>query len=214
MNVLFVGNSLTYSNNLPELVKVIATCDGIEMQYRSIAFPDYALVDHWNEGAVIGEINSGAYDFVVVQQGPSSQAEGRAYLLTYGLKLDSLCDRNHAQLASYMVWPAKARSFDFKGVEQSYKLLADSANAIFCPAGSAWLTVWDRYPEFSLYGVDNFHPHYRGSLLAAMVIYGSMMKKKNLDFVAFEKVKKESLLKSDLRILIQAAEQTLEQVGR
>ncbi len=209
INVLFLGNSLTYYNNLPELVKLIAACDSVEMTYRSISLPNYALVDHWDEGNAQKEIKSGTYNFVVVQQGPSSQTEGRTYLLDYGLKFDALCDQHNAKLASYMVWPAKARSFDFPGVLESYKLLADSVKGIFCPAGNAWLKVWENYPEFKLYGEDNFHPDYRGSLLAAMVIYGSIMKKNDLTFVDYGKIKGADLIKSDFKILVRAAQRTL-----
>jgi hypothetical protein len=209
INVLFLGNSLTYYNNLPELVKLIAACDSVEMTYHSISLPNYALVDHWNEGKAQKEIESGSYNFVVVQQGPSSQTEGRTYLLDYGLKFDALCDQHNATLVSYMVWPAKARLTDFPGVFESYKLLADSVNGIFCPAGNAWLKVWENYPEFKLYGPDNFHPDYRGSLLAALVIYGSIMQKRDLSFADFNKLKSVDLIKSDFKILIRAAQRTL-----
>jgi hypothetical protein len=209
INVLFLGNSLTYSNNLPELMKLVASCDSVEMTYRSICFPNYALIDHWNDGLAQKEIETGKYNFVVVQQGPSSQTEGRVYLLDYGLKFDSICDRNKAKLVSYMVWPAKARSADFPGVLESYKLLADSTKGIFSPAGNAWLKVWESNPEFNLYDEDNFHPHYNGSLLAAMVIYGSIMRKSSFNFISPNKMQNSPITVSDLNILKRAAQSSL-----
>jgi len=209
INVLFLGNSLTYSNNVPELVKVIASCDSVEMTYRSMCFPNYALVDHWDDGIAQQEIKSGAYDFVIVQQGPSSQEEGRTYLMDYGLKFDSLCDQHNTKLVSYMVWPAKARSVDFPEVFKSYKLLADSTKGIFSPAGNAWLKVWEYNPDFRLYDEDNFHPHYNGSLLAAMVIYGSIMRKNNFSFIDYKKIKNSMITLSDFNILKRAAQSSL-----
>lgn len=209
INVLFLGNSLTYYNNLPELVKLIAASDGIEMTYHSISLPNYALVDHWNDGKAQREIQSGKFNYVFVQQGPSSQQEGRAYLLDYGLKFDSLCDKNNAMLAVYMVWPTKARAFDFDGVYASYSQLATSANALFCPAGEAWRQVWKSNPEFSLYGPDNFHPGYKGSVLAALVLYGSIMKTNSFEFVKLSQFDTKNLSKPELNLLIRAAEQTL-----
>lgn len=209
INVLFLGNSLTYYNNLPELVKQIAACDSVDMSYRSISLPNYALVDHWNDGKAQQEIKSGKYNYVVVQQGPSSQLEGRTYLLEYGLKFDELCDQNNARMVVYMVWPAKARASDFSGVFNSYKLLADSAKAIFCPAGKGWLKVWENYPDFTLYSEDDFHPEYRGSLLAALMLYGSIMKKNNLAFADYYKLKGNTLVKEDYKILVRTAQQTL-----
>lgn len=209
INVLFLGNSLTYYNNLPELVKKIAACDSVDMSYRSISLPNYALVDHWSDGKAQQEIKSGKYNYVVVQQGPSSQLEGRSYLLEYGLKFDELCDQNNARLVVYMVWPAKARASDFSGVFNSYKLLADSAKAIFCPAGKGWLNVWENYPDFTLYSEDDFHPDYRGSLLAALIIYGSIMNKNSMAFTDYHLLKGNVLVKEDYKILVRKAQQTL-----
>lgn len=50
MSILFVGNSLTYSNDLPTLVKKIAKEHGVKIDVNMVAFPNYALIDHWNEG--------------------------------------------------------------------------------------------------------------------------------------------------------------------
>ncbi|HEU5291483.1 MAG TPA: hypothetical protein VFU05_12625 [Cyclobacteriaceae bacterium] len=206
VNILFLGNSLTYANNLPELVKQVAASDSVEMNYRSICFPNYALIDHWKDGNAQKEIESDKYNFVIVQQGPSSQEEGRAYLIEWGLKFDSLCDKHHSKLVSYMVWPSKERSLDFQGVYDSYKLLADSAKAIFSPAGQAWQVLWQENPEFKLYSEDNFHPNYRGSLLAALVIYGSVMKKKNFYNI---KISDSRLTDPDFNVLRQAAQKSL-----
>jgi len=206
VKILFLGNSLTYSNNVPELMKQIASSDSVELSYRSICFPNYALIDHWSDGNAQKEIQSGKYDFVIVQQGPSSQEEGRTYLVEWGLKFDSLCDKHHAKLVSYMVWPSKDRSQDFQGVYDSYKLLADSAKAIFSPAGQAWQLLWEENPEFKLYGDDNFHPNYRGSMLAALVLYGSVMKKKNFYNI---KINDYRLTESDFGKLRTAAQKSL-----
>ena len=187
-------------------MKQIASSDSVEMTYRTLCFPNYALIDHWNDGQAQKEIQSGKYNFVVVQQGPSSQAEGRTYLLEWGIKFDSLCDKHRSKLVSYMVWPAKERSQDFQGVLNSYKQLADSAKAIFAPAGQAWQVLWESDPEFKLYGPDNFHPSYRGSLLAALVIYGSVMKKRN--FYAI-KINDTRLTDADLDALKKAAQKSL-----
>lgn len=209
MNVLFVGNSLTYFNNLPELVKQVAACDSVEMVYQSLSFPNYALFDHWNDGKVISEINSRKYDYVVVQQGPSSQQEGRMYLLNYGIKLDSLCDKNRAKMAVYMVWPARARLSDFEGVHESYKMLADTTSSIFCPAGKAWQKLWENQPGFKLYSEDDFHPSYHGSLLSAMVIYGSLTRRNSLGFLMYDNLKAGNLSLTEFNQMVNAAQKTL-----
>jgi hypothetical protein len=209
VSALFIGNSLTYFNDLPSLVKTIASCDNVIMNCRTLALPDYALEDHWNDGDALQAIKTRKYSFVVMQQGPSSQQEGRELLLDYSSRFAKVCKQNNTMPCLFMVWPSKARSFDFDGVYKSYKLAADSVNGILCPAGEAWRNLWSVNPEFNLYGKDNFHPNYNGSLLAALVIYASIMKKDNIDFVRYEKVKGNELSKSEFEMLLQAANRVL-----
>ena len=211
VNVLFVGNSLTYQNNLPELVKKIAASDNVRLSYKMIALPNYALEDHWNDGIVNTEIKSEKYNYVIVQQGPSSQPEGYKLLEEYGIKFSQLSNEHHAHLVFYMVWPAKTRLFDFPGVYKSYKNAAEQTQSIFSPAGQAWLTVWKTDPDFSLYDPDNFHPNDRGTLLAALVIYGSISGKSDLRFIDLNSIKLANLSSKDFKLLTRAAEQTLTQ---
>jgi hypothetical protein len=209
INVLFIGNSLTYENNLPELLKKIAACEHVTINYKMIALPDYALEDHWNDGNAGKEIKSRKYNVVIVQQGPSSQIEGYTLLKDYAVKFANLSKANHARLVFYMVWPAKARSIDFPGVYKSYKDAAIQTQSEFSPAGQAWLTLWKTTPDFSLYGPDNFHPNTNGSLLAALVLYGSIQGKSNLQFVDLKKLNINTLSNDELEQLVSAAEKTL-----
>ena len=101
LRILFVGNSLTYANDLPTLVRQYASTQGVKVKAEMLAKPNYALEDHWLEGVLQQRIASGSFDFVVVQQGPSSQQEGRQMLLEYGEKIKDLCLQNGCRLAFY-----------------------------------------------------------------------------------------------------------------
>jgi hypothetical protein len=98
IKLLFVGNSLTYTNNLPDLVEQSGKDSGLYIIAEVLAYPDYALEDHWMDGLVQQRIASGHVDFVVAQQGPSSQQEGRKMLHDYGTKLKNLCDSHNTKL--------------------------------------------------------------------------------------------------------------------
>ena len=65
-SILFVGNSLTYANDLPALVEKIGKEKRVVLKTKTIAFPNYALEDHWNDGNLQLLIASKKYDFVVV----------------------------------------------------------------------------------------------------------------------------------------------------
>ena len=89
--ILFVGNSLTYSNDLPALVENLARSDGKNVSAKMIAFPNYSLEDHWNEPNIKKALTETRFDFVIFQQGPSAMPASRLNLIEYALKFGSLC---------------------------------------------------------------------------------------------------------------------------
>ena len=149
-NILFVGNSLTYTNNLPELVRNEAKAKDFRIGTKMIAYGNYAIIDHWEDGKVQKDISSGNYDFVVIQQGPSSQAEGRTMLIEDGKLYADLCKENDARLAFYMVWPSLNYYKTFDDVIKNYTDAADINEALLCPVGKVWKEHFDSTAEFFL----------------------------------------------------------------
>ena len=170
-NILFVGNSLTYSNNLPNLVKAEAADNGIVIGTHMLAYSNYAIVDHWADGDVQELIASGDYDFVVIQQGPSSQQNGYDMLVNAGADYANLCQAHNVKLAYFMVWPSIQYYHTFSGVITNYTAGANANNAILCPVGRVWKDYIDQTNNYSYYGPDGFHPSLEGSRVAAEVIF-------------------------------------------
>ena len=174
VTILFVGNSLTFTNDLPTLFENEARRHGRKVEADQLAFANYALEDHWNDGELQKRILSRKYQYVVVQQGPSSQSDGLAMLLDYGKRIKKLCDDNNSQLAFFMVWPARANAHSFEGVIANYTEAAEVNDALLCPVGKVWRTHFDTTQDFSYYGPDGFHPSPEGSRVAAKVIFESL----------------------------------------
>ncbi len=174
-NILFIGNSLTYTNEMPEMIKAIGELNDLAIGIKVIARPNYAIIDHWEDGNAQREIRKGIFDFVVMQQGPSSQQEGRDLLIEGGELFKPLCDEFQTKLAFYMVWPSLTYYHTFDGVIESYELAADASEALLCPVGRVWKAHFDDTEDFSYYGPDGFHPSLRGSEIAAQVIYASLI---------------------------------------
>ena len=172
--VLFVGNSLTYVNDLPAMVTAIGLAAGDTFVTKTLAYPDWGLQDHGETGSAPEEIASDSWDFVVLQQGPSSLEASRIDLLTWAKLFGDLAHQHHACPAFYMVWPAKAYIGSLPAVHDHYKEAADSAHGLFLPAGDAWQNAWAKDPTFALYGPDNFHPSPLGTYLAALAVYSGL----------------------------------------
>ena len=172
--LLFVGNSLTYSNDLPAMVEQAAARRGISLSTMMLAKPNYAIVDHWAEGQVQDMIRTGDYDYVIIQQGPSSQPDGYHMLVNGGQPYSQLTTAHGARLAYFMVWPSLLYYHTFDGVIANYTAGAAANDAILIPVGQVWKDHFDATRDFSYYGADGFHPSRKGSLVAAAVIVDTL----------------------------------------
>lgn len=172
--VLFIGNSLTYTNNLPKLLEKKASKENIKIKTQMIAYPNYALIDHLNQGKIQTEIIKNNYDFVIIQQGPSSQPESRKLLLDASKRIAHLCKEGGSKLGVFMVWPSLSYYQTFDGVIENYRSASELNNAILCPVGETWKRYIDESRSYEYYGPDGFHPSKKGSLQAAEIIFYSL----------------------------------------
>jgi hypothetical protein len=171
LRVLFIGNSLTATNDVPALVEAIAKANGEQIVTGTIAYPNFSLEDHWQKGDAKRAIAEGGWSFVVLQQGPSALPESRILLGDFAKRFAKEAKRVNAKTALFMVWPAANRAGDFDHVKLSYGTAAREAGAVFLPAGQAWRLAWERDPTLVFYGPDGYHPSPLGSYLSALVIY-------------------------------------------
>lgn len=175
VRILFVGNSLTYTNDLPSMVKAIALAGGDTFVVKSFASPNWGLQDHWEDAEAAHEIAADKWDVVIMQQGPSSLPESRIDLLTWSRKFGDLAQIHGTCAAMYMVWPALINFDSFDAVRDHYAEAADSIDGLFLPAGEAWRGVWALDASYALYGPDNFHPSPLGTYVAALTIYSGLV---------------------------------------
>lgn len=190
-NVLFLGNSYTYVNNLPQLIHDLALANNDTLIFDSNCPGGSTFNNHFNYATSIAKLNSQAWDCVVLQaqsQEPSfSPAQVEAQTLPYAIKLDSVIDHNYActETIFYETWGRKNGDAGncaayppvctYTGMQdrlkQSYKLFADTTRGIMAPAGEAWRKSIALDPSLELYSSDQSHPSLEGSYLTACVFY-------------------------------------------
>jgi hypothetical protein len=176
LQVLFVGNSLTAANDLPA---VAASLSGGAISYRMVAPGGVSLEDHWTLTGARDVLEGGSWDYVVLQQGPSTLTESALNLREWAVRWADLIRSRGARPALYEVWPDSAFGvrLSFPFVIRSYRAAAGAAHAVFLPAGEAWRAAWRRNPRLPLYGPDGFHPSRLGTTLAALVIVSRLTKR-------------------------------------
>ncbi len=171
-HVLFIGNSLTYVNDLPGTLSALAASAGDTIRVSTVAKPDFALIDHLNGGSdALEAIRVGGWEYVVLQQGSSSLPANRDSLVLWTKMFDPYIRAVGATPALYMVWPTADRREFFDAVRASYLEAAQAVHGAFWPAGAAWVAAWSRDSTLPLYAGDGLHPSPMGTYLAALVMY-------------------------------------------
>ncbi|MBI2215635.1 MAG: hypothetical protein HYU52_18460 [Acidobacteria bacterium] len=174
LRVLFLGNSLTYTNDLPLVVEALSASSVRHIRATTIAGPNYGLEDLWREAKVQEAIRSRRFDVVVMQQGPSALSSSRSELVKWSKTFGAAIREHGAEPALYMVWPSLERMGDRQRVSESYRIAAKECGCRLLPAGDAWQAAAKAKASISLYGVDGFHPSREGTYLAALVIWAEL----------------------------------------
>jgi hypothetical protein len=177
--ILFIGNSLTYVNDLPGMLAGLARSveDRRPIETESVAYPNFALEDHLAQGDAARAIRKGGWDVVVLQQGPSSLPESRANLVEYSKRFAVLIRAVGARPAMYGVWPEAARIQVIDDCIESYRVAADSIDGLLFPAAKSWKSAWQIDPSLPLYGPDAFHPSVLGTYAAAATMLAVVLER-------------------------------------
>lgn len=195
--VLFIGNSYTYVNNLPQVIADIATSLGDTLTHDSSAPGGYTFNLHTSNVTTLSKINAQSWDFVVLQeqsQLPSfDPAQVSVDVYPYARQLDSLILINDSctETFFYMTWGRQNGDLSncatypsvctYNGMQQrlrdSYIQMSIDNNASISPVGVAWKRLRDNYPGINLYQADESHPSIYGTYLAACVFYSSFFHK-------------------------------------
>ena len=171
-HVLFIGNSLTYTNSLPRTVADLASASGDTIRVYEVALPNFAVIDHAiGMSNAVSVIQSQPWDYVVLQQGPTTTQVNRDTLILASKLLDPYVRAAGARTAMLMVWPHLSQPHLFDAVRTSSQMAAQSVSGIMIPAGQAWREAMLLDPSVPLYGGDGYHPGALGTYLAALVTY-------------------------------------------
>ena len=207
-HVLFVGNSLTYTNDLPATLAAIAESAGDTIRVATEAGPSLALVDHLaGATSAVSRIAQGGWEYVILQQGPTPAGICRDSLVLWTKLFDPRIRAVGGKPALLMVWPIAGVGPPFDDVRISFQMAADAVNGTFLPAGEAWRAALRADPAMALYAGDGFHPSPIGTFLAALEIYERITghDPRTLPPLAFSNGQRLTLPEATIRLLQGAA---------
>lgn len=176
LRVLFVGNSYTFSHDLPQVLEQIAdaTAGGPELSTTTVAEPGWTLEQHWYDRRALARIRDGGWSHVVLQGHSLSTVEARDRLREYAKRFDSAIDEVGATTVLFMTWARRDKPEMLLQVREAYEAIGVETDALVVPAGVAWQTSWQRRPDIHLWHADGSHPSPAGTYLAAATFYGAL----------------------------------------
>jgi hypothetical protein len=185
-SILFIGNSYTYFNNVPEMVaSLMAEGAGCHVQTRMIAPGGAELRKQWADDHTRAALTERKWDYVILQEqstlGRDYYVDGNARavgdeLFAPAAALWSKAARDAgAQPVFYLTWSRKGTPEDQAALNHAYFSAARQAGAPVAPAGIAWQLVRRERPDLELYWKDGSHPSPAGSYLAACAIYATLL---------------------------------------
>ncbi len=193
LRVLFLGNSYTGVNNLPQITQSLAAAANKTLIVDRNTPGGYTLDGHSTNTISLSKIKQGGWDFVILQEQSqiptidfyryNSMYPG-AQRLNDTIKKYNPCGK----VVMYMTWGRRFGGqqcdvgstncspvfVDFShmqdSLESAYVEIADSMDAYVSPVGIAWKNVIED-TSIVLHSSDNSHPNYTGSYLTACVFH-------------------------------------------
>ncbi|WP_425076378.1 T9SS type A sorting domain-containing protein [Psychroserpens sp. S379A] len=195
--VLFLGNSYTAANNLPNLISQMATNTGDVLIYDSNTPGGHRLMNHASNNTTTNKINSDDWDFVTLQaqsqETSFSQAQMEIELYPFASQLVNTIRTNYncSQPLFYMTWGRENGDNNncafipwvctYEGMDDAirsaYIFMAEENTSEVAPVGAIWRYLRTNHPEIDLYTNDGSHPSLAGSYAAACAFYTMIFKK-------------------------------------
>jgi hypothetical protein len=196
--VLFIGNSYTSVNCLPDLFKNLSNSAGVDVEIAA-SFPGgESLAKHSALQGTLHLINSATWDFVVLQDQSQIPALRIDDIQSHYLPgVESLANSIHkkspnAQIIYFVTWGYKNGDplncvsnplvCDFRGMNEAllvgYRIYKNATGGSIANVGGAWKAVADDKhapikPD-ELWQGDGSHPTLLGSYLAAATIFSKV----------------------------------------
>lgn len=198
LKVLFLGNSYTAYNNLPQLVKSLSTASGKTLIADWYTPGGMTISGHTTDPTALSLINQGIWDYVVVQE--QSQIPSINHL-RFNFMYPALTDLNTlvkkanpcARVITYMTWGRRyggqqcdgSNTYcspvfaDFNHMQDSlttaYMDISDKLHIQCAPVGVTWQNILND-TNLVLHSGDNSHPNAEGSYVAALTIFSAIWK--------------------------------------
>lgn len=178
LKVLFVGNSHTYYNDMPQLFKQICQDNGKNVEVQMIAEPGVPYSWHLEHYIDLRfALMHGEFDYMVMQQaahpGPSKEDT-----LRDGETLAKFARKYGVVPLQVVPWAEQDKPEHQKEMYEIYEELAQKIQADLIPTGRIFECITKDHPEISMYYKDGEHASAYGTYAHTLCIYAAIFKEK------------------------------------
>lgn len=189
MNILFIGNSYTYYNDMPKILEALAKENGKDLSVDAVTKGGrklYANLDAEDEyfKQILSLTQQKSYDVLILQEQSYFPLVDRKNFCHAVSELKKLVNAKRTLL--YATWGRKEgcplleeHGWTSDGMTNdlydAYLLAAELSGSELCPVGKCFSAITKEYPEVELYNPDLSHPSYAGSCVAAVSFYKKIL---------------------------------------
>jgi len=174
VRMLFIGNSFTTKNELPDLLSEIAKAGmGINIEYKVISAGGASLRRHFNGGAA-NTITSAKWDYVVFQEQSTLPVKNANRFHENVREFVPVMKESGAKMVLFMTWARKNESENQSLLTDRYNKIGKELGASVVPVGTAWQKLIAEHDKPVLHAEDGSHPTIAGSYLAACTFYTTL----------------------------------------
>ncbi len=168
--VMLVGNSLTYTNNLPALLRAVGASQGVRIETETWAAPGGTLAERMQDGHVAASLQARPVDVAVMQEqgGKLAACMASAQEQRKAPCAASLRAKSQGKTLLFATWGPDER---WQGrLDRSIRMIAkESGGSVFNAAG-ALAALREAQPGINVLP-DATHPSIQGSLMLALALY-------------------------------------------
>ncbi len=181
-DVLIIGNSRVYYNDIPFMIRDIADAagDAVHWEVTTLAKPGATFESHWSDPEVHALL-ARKWDLVILQAESGAQFgdENNQRFHRFGQRLVQEARGHGSPVAVVVGWVYGKHFFEgypgarerMQGQIQTQHIRFAEDNLVdLINVGRAWAEIESRCPTLSL-TVDDNHPSFIGSSIEAMAIY-------------------------------------------
>ena len=170
LKLLFIGNSHTFMNNMPDMVAARIKENGYDCETFMLSPGGWTLEQHVAEQQTKYNIEHGKFDYVVLQERANLFPEKETFYESVWILADWIFESG-AKPVIFDPFVRRGEEERQEDITNACQYIAEETGSIFAWVGGGFKSYADSWPDIDMYADDGEHASERGSDYMAKMIY-------------------------------------------